>query len=347
MTALPAPRFPDPTDAPTLKWGVLAPGGIARDFVAALLAHTSQRVVAAGSRSLDRAEDFARGFGIERAYGSYEQLVADPDVDVVYVSSTHNTHEDLALLAIAAGKHVLVEKPAAPTAAAAQRIADAARAAGVFAMEAMWTRYLPHTDVARQLLADGALGEVAVVAADFGFPATFDAGSRMFNPAQAGGALLDLGVYPISFAQFALPALVDHATVYAAGTLAPTGVDAQASLILATGSGAEALVNVTTAAATPAAAWIAGATGRIDVHPPFWSPSDLTFVPVHGEPASFTDGSGIRGRDGMAYEAAALARYVTEGLTDSPLHPFREAVATLRIIDEARHQLGYKDELLA
>jgi predicted dehydrogenase len=342
MTTLPVPRFTDPFDAPVLRWGVLAPGGIARDFVSALQQHTSQKVVAAGSRSLERAESFVREFGLDRAYGSYQELVEDPEIDVVYVSSTHNAHEELALAAIAAGKNVLVEKPAASTAAAAQRIADAARAAGVFVMEAMWTRYLPHVDVARQLLENGELGEVGLVAADFGFPAAFDPESRMFDPAKAGGALLDLGVYPISFAQFALPALAEGPAVHAFGTLAVTGVDAQTSMILETGAGAQALLSVSITAALPAAAWIGGSRGRIDVHAPFWSPSGLTFTPVQGEPATFIDPSGIRGRDGFAYEGTAVARYISDGLLDSPLHPFSEAIATLRIIDEARRQLGYR-----
>lgn len=342
---LPQPRFPDPMSAPALRWGVLAPGHIARDFVAALHRRTTQRVVAAASRSLERAQRFAGELGIDRACGSYDELVSDPDIEVVYISSTHNAHEELALLAIGAGKSVLIEKPVASTAAAAARIADAARAAGVFAMEAMWTRYLPHLDVARQLLADGELGEVALVGADFGFPAEFDPTSRMFDPAQAGGALLDLGVYPISFAQFALPELSGAAGVRASGPLAPTGVDAQASLVLETGSGAQALLTVSTRAMTPQAAWIGGDRGRIEVHAPFWAPSGLSFVPLGGDVLTCSAPAGIRGRDGLAFEGAAVARFVSEGLTDSPLHPLEEAVGALRIIDEARRQLGCLDGL--
>lgn len=340
MTALPSPRFPDPSDAPVLRWGVLAPGSIAHDFVSAVQQHTGQQVVAAASRRLFRAQQFAKEFGIARAYGSYEELVADPEVDIVYIAATHNAHEELALLAISAGKPVLVEKPIATSAESAHRIADAARVAGVFAMEAMWTRYLPHMDVARQLLADGALGPVELVAADFGFPAEYDPLSRMFDPALAGGALLDLGVYTVSFAQFALPSLLTASTVHAYGRLARTGVDAQSTLVLETDGGAQAVLSTSLFTATPQAASISGREGRIDVASPFWAPSDLLFSPQEGEPAEYLGPRGIRGRDGFAFEAAAVARYVAEGRTESPLHGLNEAVAALRILDEARRQLG-------
>ena len=335
---LPEPRHPDPHDAPPLLWGVLAPGGIARDFTAALHRHTAQRVIAVGSRSLDRAAAFAGEHGIERAYGSYEQLVADPAVDVVYVASPHSQHAEHALLAIAAGKHVLIEKPMAADAAGARRIADAARAAGVFAMEAMWTRYLPQSDILRQLLDDGAFGEVRVVTADFGGTVPFDPASRLFDPALAGGALLDLGVYAVSWAHFALGR---PQRVIAAGSLAGTGVDEQASLVLGYTDGAQALLSTGLRASTPSRATICGSAGRVETDSPFWAASGLRFVAPGGSPAvSWTDPYGRPHRQGMSYEAAALARFVADGLTESPLHSLRDAVDTLETIDEARRQLG-------
>jgi len=339
--SLPAPRFPDPSDAPALRWGILAPGGIARSFATAVHEHTRQRIVAAASRSLERAQAFAHDLGVDRAYGDYAQLVADPDVDAVYVSSTHNAHLDLTLLAIDAGKHVLVEKPAGFSAAEAVRMQEAARAKGVFLMEAMWTRYLPHTDVIRQLLEAGALGDVRLVTADFGVNAPFDPESRMYDPAKAGGALLDLGVYPISFAQFALPALNTSPTLHVAGSLSPTGSDAQVSLILEADASSHALVHVGVEARTPWSAAISGTAGRVEVDSAFWSPSSLTFYPENGESERYAGHPTISGSGGMAFEAAAFARYLADGLDDSPLHPFSEAIATLRIIDEARRRLGY------
>jgi predicted dehydrogenase len=339
--SLPAPRFPDPADAPSLRWGILAPGGIARSFAGALRDHSTQRVVAAASRSIDRARSFAEDFGVEHAYGDYAQLVADPEVEAVYIAATHNAHLELALLAIEAGKHVLVEKPAAFSAAEAERMQAAARTAGVFLMEAMWTRYLPHMDVARQLLEQGALGEVRTVMADFGVNAPYEPESRMYDPAKAGGALLDLGVYPISFAQFALPDLNERYGLQLAGSLSPTGSDAQVSLILEAGAGAHALLHVGVEARTPWTASIAGTRGRIEIDSPFWSPSALTLFPEDGEAQRYAGHPTISGSGGMAFEAAAFARYVAAGLEDSPLHPFSEAIAALRIIDDARRRLGY------
>ncbi|WP_431279477.1 Gfo/Idh/MocA family protein [Leifsonia poae] len=335
---LPEPRFPDPTDAPALRWGVLAPGGIAADFTDALHKHSGQRVVAAGSRSAERAAAFAAAHGVARSYGSYEELVADPEVDVVYVASPHPQHPELALLAISAGKHVLIEKPIAVRPDDARAIAAAAREAGVFAMEAMWTRYLPQTDIVRQLLADGAFGDVRVVTADFGFAATFDPTSRLFDPALGGGALLDLGVYAVSWASFALGA---PAGVIAAGTLTSTGVDEQVALILSSANGAQALLSTGIRAGTPSLATISGSAGRVETHSPFWAPSGLRFHEADGSVgAEWIDPYDRPGRQGMVYEAAALARYVADGLTDSPLHPLDEAISTLETIDEARRQIG-------
>ena len=254
-------------DAPPLRWGVLAPGRIAGSFVDALSRHTRQQVVAAGSRSLDRARAFADRFGIERAYSSYEQLVGDPDIDAVYVASPHSEHAAQALLAISAGKPVLVEKAFARNASEARQVVGAARAAGVLAMEAMWTRYLPQSDVIAQLLADGVLGEVVTVLADHGQSFDFDPNGRLFNPALAGGALLDLGVYPISFASFVLG---NPDEIVATGTRTATGVDAQVGVVLSTGA-AQACINTTLLARTPTTASISGSAARLEISGPFYA----------------------------------------------------------------------------
>ncbi len=338
LAPLPAPRHPDPRDAPSLRWGVLGPGGIAADFTDALHRHTSQRVVAVGSRSADRAGLFAAAHGVGRPHASYEALVGDSDVDVVYIATPHSEHLEHALLAIAAGKHVLIEKPMAVTAEQARRIVDAARSAGVFAMEAMWTRYLPQTDIARQLLERGALGDIRVVTADFGGAAPYDPASRLWDPALAGGALLDLGVYTVSWASFALGA---PAGIIATGTLAPTGVDEQVALVLSSADGAQALLSTSLLAGTPSLATISGSEGRIETDSPFWGPSGLKVFRSDGTLAAhWRDPYGRPHRNGMSYEAAALARYVAEGRTESPLHPLAEAVDTLATIDEARRQVG-------
>jgi predicted dehydrogenase len=336
---LPAPRFPDPRDAPVLRWGVLGPGEIAGDFTAALQRHTDQRVVAVGSRSAERATAFAERFGIERAHGSYEALLADDGVDVVYVASPHTEHAAHALAAIAAGRHVLVEKPLAVTAAEGRHVADAARAAGVLAMEAMWTRYLPQTDVVAQLLETGALGEPTLALADFAGGPVPDPGSRLLDPALGGGALLDLGVYTAWWARFVLGR---PERVAASGVLGPSGVDVQAAVALTTASGALAQLTTGLRGRTAWGATAVGTEGRIEVHPPFWAATGLTLFDAAGQQrAVWEDPFGRPGREGLCYQAAALARFVADGRTDSPLHGLGDAIGVLEVLDEARRQLGY------
>lgn len=337
MTTLPTPRFPDPQNAPALRWGIVGPGGIATDFTRAVLTHTSQNVVAVSSRSADRASQFAAANGIRRSYGSHDDLFADPDIDVVYIAVPHTEHVRLALDAIAAGKHVLVEKPMATSAADAALVVNAARASGVFAMEAMWSKYLPKFDVIRQLLTDGALGDVRLISADYGFRAPYDPESRFFNPALGGGALLDLGVYLVSTASFALGAF---SSVTAQGLLSPTGVDVQSSLLLETATGAQALLSTTLLADTPNTASISGTGGRLTIDRVFVGPGGFTFSPAGADAVRYDDTSGLVWREGLSYQAAAVARYISDGHTESPLHSLDETLSVLTVLDEARRQIS-------
>jgi predicted dehydrogenase len=336
-SALPDPRVTPLRGGPVVRWGVLGPGRIAADFTDAVHAFTDQRVVAVGSRSAERARAFAEPRGITRVHGDYEQLVSDPEVDVVYIATPHSEHRENALLAIAAGKHVLVEKPIAVTAAEARDIRDAAVAAGVFAGEAMWSRYLPQTDVLVRLVADGGLGELRLVTADFSGRSTFDPASRAWDPALGGGALLDLGVYVLWFAHLFLGA---PERVTAAGSLAPTGVDAQASLLLEYAGGAQAMLATSLLFASPNGALVCGTEGRVAVDPMFLAPGGFTVTPSAGALLRYADDSGFVFRDGLAWEAPAVAGYVAEGRTDSPVHPLSAAIEVLDTIDEARRQLG-------
>ncbi|MEO5833790.1 MAG: Gfo/Idh/MocA family oxidoreductase [Nakamurella sp.] len=334
---LPDSRIADPRSAPPLRWGVLAPGWIARAFADALRKHTAQDLAAVGSRSAERGARFAADFGIERVHDSYPALVEDPAVDVVYVASPHSEHRDHALLAIAAGKHVLIEKAFAQTAAQAAEIARAAAAAGVVVMEAMWSRFLPHYDVVRQLLADGALGELVTVTADHGQYFDFDPQFRLFNPDLAGGALLDLGIYPISFASFVQGAPTG---ITASGTLASTGVDGQVSAVLDSTSGLQAVVNTTLFAKTPTVAAISGTGARIEIAGDFYNPQPITLIDRDGHGRRRWDANTIFGHEGLAYEAAELARIVTDGRTESDLLPVAESVAIMGTLDELRRQVG-------
>jgi len=338
MSSLPDPTHFPLTGGPALRWGVLAPGGIARDWVGALHAHTDQRVAAVASRSAERAAAFATEFGIDRAYGDYEQLVADPGVDAVYISAPHSEHRRLALLAISAGKHVLVEKPIAVTLADARDIVEAARAAGVFAMEALWSRFLPQHTVVARLLADGALGDVLTVTADFGAAFPFDPSSRAFDPALGGGALLDIGVYPAWFAHFVLGA---PSAVTATGTLASTGVDAQAAVILDYPTGAQAAITTSMLVETPLAATVSGTSARIEFAGPFMGPGSFGLV-RGGERTEWVDRTGFVWRDGLCYQAAAVAQHVADGLTESPWHTLDDTLGIMAVLDSARAQLGVR-----
>ena len=342
LSSLPLARTPDPIAAPPLNWGVLAPGGIAATMVEALQRFTRQRVVAVGSRSRANADAFAQRFGIARAHGSYEALVADPGVDAVYVASPHSHHREHALLAIAAGKHALVEKAFTRNAAEAREVVDAARAAGVACVEAMWTRFLPSTDIIRQLLDAGVLGEIETVIADHGQWFARNPAHRLFAPELAGGALLDLGIYPVSFAAFVLGR---PDSIRAQGTRTDIGVDRQIAAVLGYGSGAQALVSTTLAARTPTTATISGTEARIELDGPFYTPAVVRLVTREGAVVESAPPR-IQGHLGLCHEAAHLAQLVADGATESPLLLLDETVSIMETLDDIRAQVGvrYPDE---
>lgn len=321
---------PDPAQAPPLRWGILAAGGIARTFAQTVPARSASTVVAVGSRSADRAQAFAAEEGIDRAHGSYSDLVSDPDVEAVYIASPHSEHRDHAVLAIEAGKHVLVEKCLTRNAAEAQRIFDAARDAGVFAMEAMWTRFLPHMVALRSVLAAGTIGEVVAVTAAHGQPIASI--PRMAQPELGGGALLDLGIYP---AAFAVDVLGLPSSVHATGQLTEAGVDATLAMTFGY-ERAVAQLQTTMLARTHNAAEIAGTAGRITVHETFYAPSRFTVHPLDGEPWEVAPDVA----DGFQYQVAEVARRVHSGELESPLRPWAETVGTMAALDEVRRQVG-------
>jgi predicted dehydrogenase len=335
-TALPEPRTLDPRDAPSLRWGILATGWIAERFTASLLKHTGQQVVAVGSRSSEKGAAFAAQHGIPTVHGSYEELVADPGVDIVYVATPHSEHYANALLAIAAGKHVLVEKAFTRNAAEAREVIDAARAKGVFVQEAMWTRYLPRTDVVRQLLEDGVLGELSTVVADHGQYMEPNPQGRMFAPELAGGALLDLGIYPVSYAAFVLGT---PTAIVSAGRKTFTGVDGQISAVLQSSGGAQALLDTSLFAKTPTTATISGSEARIELAGDFYSPGSVRLISKDGEELTW-DANPIPGHEGLCYQAVDAARRISAGALESELLPLSETLSIMGTLDELRRQLG-------
>ncbi len=332
--AFPPSRIPDPALAPPLRWGILGPGGIAGAFVTAVQKHTRQQVVAVGSRSADRAAAFGARFDIPRAYGSYAELVADPQVQAVYVASPTGQHHAHVLLAVAAGRHVLVEKSFALNAGQAREMAAAARAAGVVLVEAMWTRFLPHIDVLDQLVRDGVLGTVETVLADHGQLLTPESAPRLHRPELGGGALLDLGVYPVAFADSVLG---PPERISAVGEYAPSGVDAQVSAVLRTGD-AHAVVTTTLTARTPTTASVSGTAGRVELAADFYIPTRLVLTTRAGREERAVDP--IAGHEGLCFPAAHLARLVADGRRESPLLPLTASVRIMETMDEIRRQMG-------
>ena len=321
----------DPLHAPSIRWGILGAGGIAGHFADAVSSHTRSLVLAVGSRSRDRGERFAKAHGIPTTHVGYRSLVEDPQIDVIYVATPHSEHRANALLAIAAGKHVLVEKSFTRSAPEADEVFAAARAAGVFVMEAMWTRFLPHVAALHQVVAAGEIGEIINVSADHG--QTFDPTSRLFDPQLAGGALLDLGVYPVSFAHDFL-GVPDAVT--AVGTLTDTGVDGQVSMILSYAERAQATLSTTLWARTPTTASISGTQGCIGVAGSFYALTSFTVSRRDGSEWTFERQAG----GGMQYEAAEVARRVAAGEIESPLMTWRNTLEVMRTLDAVREQIG-------
>ncbi len=316
--------------APAVRWGILGAGGIARKLADAVTRYTASTVVAVGSRDEAKAQAFADEAGIPTAYGSYEALLADPDVDVVYVATPHSHHHEHALLAIEAGKHVLCEKAFTQNAAQAREVVAAARAKGVFVMEAMWTRHLPHVHAIRDLIARGEIGDVVSVQADHGQPIAHI--ERMWRPELAGGALLDLGVYPISFAY---DILGKPDAITARGRLFETGVDGQVSMIFDYPS-AQASLTTTMEARTACVALIGGTEGRIEVRDTFYAPTSFTVTRLDG--TSWTYDGDVP--NGFQFEAAEVARRIHAGDTESPLLTLDQSIEIMEIMDEVRSQIG-------
>ena len=318
----------------SIRWGVIGTGGIASAFVADLRLLPDAEIVAVGSRQAPSAEAFAREHDVPKAHPSYAELVADEDVDVVYVSTIHPSHHDAAELAIEAGKAVLVEKPFTMDAAQAQSLVDAARARGVFLMEAMWARFIPHMVRVRELLATGALGEVRLVIADHCQWFPDDPTHRLLAPDLGGGALLDLGIYPVSFASMVLG---EPAAVTAVSSAAFTGVDATTSMLLQHDGGAHAVLSTTLSAVGPNRAAVVGTEARLEIDSVFYAPTTFTLTRRDGSVERFAQphqGLGLR------HEAAEVMACVRDGRLESDVMPLDESVAIMRTMDEVRRQIG-------
>jgi predicted dehydrogenase len=316
-----------------IRWGILGTGRIARTFTEDLLRLPGHEVAAVGSRAPHTAEAFAAEFGVPRAYGTYAELAADDGIDVVYVATPHPGHDAAARACLAAGRAVLVEKPLTPSAADTEQLVAFAKERGIFMLEGMWTRFNPLIIKLRQLVADGAIGDITAVYADFCWAPPYDAASRFWSPDLAGGALLDLGIYPVSFTWMLLG---EPDAVQARATLAPTGVDANTGILFGYDSGAVALLHCGLTAESPQAATVIGTRGRIELPVTFFRPATMFLRRPGAEPETFSiDLNG----NGFTFEAEEVARCLREGLVESPHMPLDETIAIIRTLDTIAAQL--------
>ncbi|MEM9976922.1 MAG: Gfo/Idh/MocA family oxidoreductase [Cyanobacteria bacterium P01_D01_bin.2] len=268
-----------------IRWGVLGTGTVASQFIAGLKAVPDAQLWAIGSRSLDKAKSFAQMFQAPKAYGNYEQLVQDPDIDVVYIATPQTRHRADSILCLSAGKAVLCEKPFTVTSQEARDVIAVATQQQVFCMEAMWMRFMPLVQEVRRLIRQGEIGEVRLLTADFGYPTEFDPNNRFFNPSLGGGALLDRGVYPLSLA-FLLLGKPDQVT----GTpcIGETGVDEQSAMVLRYDSGAMAVLHSTLRTYSSNEAVITGTRGKIVIKAPFYKPDHITVTRFSNRPVVVT-----------------------------------------------------------
>ncbi len=320
--------------AETIRWGILSTGNIARKFATGLQALDDAELIAVGSRSQDSADAFGEEFDVPHRHAGYEQLAGDADVDAIYVATPHVFHKRDTLLCLEAGKAVLCEKPFAINVAESREMIDLARERKLFLMEAMWTRFLPVMVKVRELLADGAIGEVRMLTADFGFRSGWNPEGRLLNPELGGGALLDVGVYTVSFAQMVCGR---PQQIHGVAHLGETGVDEQAGMVLGFDGGRIAVLHTAVRTQTNHEAVIMGAEGQIRIAPPFWRSQKLTLIPQGG------DGQEMElpfAGNGYTHEAAEVGECLRAGKLESDVMPLDETLSVMTTLDELRSQCG-------
>lgn len=336
------PGGQSPQGGRTLRWGVVATGRIAHKVTGDLARLEDAQLHAVSSRSQGSARAFAEEHGFAASYhdgpsgSGYQQLFADPRVDVVYVATPHAQHFEVVRAALEAGKHVLCEKPFTVNASEARELVQLAGERNLFLMEAVWTRFLPATRRALELIRGGTIGTVRWVQADLGFPAAYDPADRLWDPAAGGGALLDLAVYPLTWA---VAALGFPQRLTAQGHLNQDGVDVQNTLTLKYPEGAAAQLTSSLQAAGPGMATISGTAGWIRTGSPLFNPRTLEICGLDGriEVEDFHEEA-----EGFIYELRETARCIRAGLQESPLMPWNETVQVMELLDQAREQLGLR-----
>lgn len=317
-----------------IRWGILGTGWIAHLQATDLVAN-GFTVTAVGSRSEANAAAFATEFGIPNVHGSYAALVADPEVDIVYIATPHPMHHHDAMLALSAGKHVLVEKPFAVNARQAREIVELAERNSLVVLEAMWSRFLPHMIRVREIVASGLIGDVRTIIADHNQNLPKDPAHRINNPALGGGALLDLGIYPVSFAW---DILGKPTSIHASATMTATSVDRQTAIIFTYADGQQAVMHAALDTAGPTTATVIGTEGWIAIEGDFYAPTGFTvYDSDQNVIETFEQEVAARGMQFQAWEAE---RRIIDGITDTTVLPPAETVEIMESLDEIRRQIG-------
>ncbi|MBG6216954.1 putative dehydrogenase [Arthrobacter sp. CAN_A6] len=336
------PVSPAGSTGRSVSWGVIATGSIAARVTQDLALLEDAVLQAVSSRSDPSARAFAERFGFAASYyddgdtTGWKQLLADPRVEVVYIATPHAQHHAVALAALEAGKHVLCEKPLTMNAREARQLVECARDRGLFLMEAVWTRFLPSFRRALEVVESGEIGTVRWIQADLGFPAPYDSTSRLWDPAAGGGALLDLAVYPLTWA---LAALGEPQALSARGVLNSNGVDLQNALTLTYDGGAHAQLTTSIGADCPSVITISGTDGWLRTSAPLFNPGELIIQPRQG--TLRREQFDVVGH-GFSYELREVMRCLQAGLTESAVMPLNDTLRVMDLLDDARHQMGLK-----
>lgn len=333
---LPEPEIIEPMSVPSLSWGIIGPGNIAEVFVSASKKYTAQNFLAVASRTSGRASAFADKFSIPRVHENYQALVADDELDAIYIASWQHEHFEHAMLALNAGKHVLVEKPITIDPHHAEQIFALAKQKGLLAMEAMWTRYLPQSTMIRKLLAEGDLGEPEL------FTASFCVDNRHIPRLwqKGGGSIIyDMGIYPIAMAQ---QFMGDPSKITSSGSLTENLLDQESFSTFEYAKGGRTQITASGIATVPTSAACSFEKGVLVIDEPFFVPSGLRLrdKELYFKEVSWKDQTHIQGHDALSYQATWFARYVSEARVESEVHTAQDTVANIRVAAEITSQLG-------
>ncbi len=316
------------------NWGIIGLGKIAHKFAQDLAKGKNMRLHAVASRSLDKAQAFADQYGAGYAYGSYEELVNCPDLDVVYIATPHTLHCENTLFCLEAGIPVLCEKPFAMNRQQVEKMISKAQEKNTFLMEAFWTRFMPTTVKALELIEQGEIGEVLAVKADFGFRPVFNPTGRLFDPQLGGGSLLDIGIYPVFLA---LLLLGKPQEIQAMANIGNTGVDVDCGILFKYLGGRMAHLHSTILADTKTEAFIYGEKGTIHIHTQWHAPSWFTLIKEGERPQNFNFDYFS---NGYHYEAEEVVRCLVAGKKESDLLPLSFSMDLIELLDAIREKAG-------